>query len=181
MRVAPIITVVIALALGVPASASASASTSWARLHRPLVLAPLKAGARCPVTPSHTLDHGHITAVGQGPIYALTARFSPDGRHAGWIGAKTLWVWMPRLRRNAVHVLIRGMRLDRPGGMRFQLGPDWGSPLTSELHIDTSRSVGTFSEPTWGTTITMLFARTPGCYGLQLDTTSGTSTIVVAA
>jgi hypothetical protein len=179
MRRAPIITVVTALALGVPVSAPAS--TSWAALHRPLLLEPLKPGARCPVTPSHRLDHGRILAVGNGPIYALTSRFGPDGRHARWLGAKTLWVWPARLRKHGVDVLIRGRRLDRAGTMRFQLGPDWGSPLTSELRIDTTRSVGTFSEPTWGTTVTMLFGRAPGCYGLQLDTAAGTSTIVVAA
>jgi hypothetical protein len=65
--------------------------------------------------------------------------------------------------------------------MRFQLGPNWDSPLRSELHIDTSQPVGSFSDTTWGATVTMLFGRTHGCYGLQLDTRQGTSAIVVAA
>ena len=81
----------------------------------------------------------------------------------------------------AAHVLVRGRRLDRAGSMRFQLGPDWGSPLRSELHIDTSQPVGSFSQTTWGSTVTMLFGRKPGCYGLQLDTSSGTSIVVVRA
>jgi hypothetical protein len=65
--------------------------------------------------------------------------------------------------------------------MRFQLGPLRDSaPLTAELHIDTSRTVGSYSQSRWGTTVTMLHARTPGCYGLQLDSERGTSTIIVS-
>jgi hypothetical protein len=60
-------------------------------------------------------------------------------------------------------------------------GPNWGSPLRSELRITTSQPVGSFSNSTWGTTVTMLFGRTPGCYGIQLDTGQGTTIIVLAA
>jgi len=53
--------------------------------------------------------------------------------------------------------------------------------VRAELRIDTSQSVGSFSDSKWGTTVTMIFGRAPGCYGLQLDTAQGTSTIVPAA
>ncbi len=180
MRFAVIGAAVAALALGV--ASSAPASGDWAALHRPLQLTTLKAGARCPVTHSHPIDHGRFSGVGSGPVYPLLpSRFESDGRHTAWIASKTLWTWPAPLLKHGIHVLVRGRRLDRAGVMRFQLGPDWGSPLRSELRIDTSQPVGSFSDTTWGATVTMLFGRTHGCYGLQLDTRQGTSTIVVAA
>jgi hypothetical protein len=146
-----------------------------------LELKPLKAGAACPVTRRHRLDHQRLFGLGAGPAYPLLpTRFEPDGRHAGWIGAKTLWTWPPRLLKQSTLVLVRGRRLDQPGVMRFQLGPNWGTPLRSELHINTSDPVGSFSDTPWGTTVTMLFGRTPGCYGIQLDASQGTSIIVFA-
>jgi hypothetical protein len=81
-----------------------------------------------------------------------------------------------------VRVLVRGRRLDEPGTMLFQLGPQWDTaPLTRELRIDTAHTVGAFSNSTWGTTVSLLFAAAPGCYGLQLDSVQGTSVIVVNA
>ena len=66
--------------------------------------------------------------------------------------------------------------------MRFQLDPQWDTaPLTTELHIDTTRTVGGFGNSRWGTTVTRLLVRTHGCYGLQLDSAHRTSTIVVRA
>ena len=117
---------------------------------------------------------------GTGPVYPTGFSLSPDSRHPGWLASKTIWTWPTRLRDRHVRVLVRGLRLDRPGHVRFQLGPNWGStPLTRELHLDTSRTVGSFSNSDWGTTVTLLFAHQPGCYGLQLDTTAGTNTIVI--
>jgi hypothetical protein len=168
-----------ALALGL--AAPAPAKDDWAALHRRLQLHTLTPGASCPVTRSHALDHGRLSGAGRGPVYALPSPFGPDGRHAGWIGSKTLWTWPTPLLRHSNHVLIRGRRLDQPGAMRFQLGPNWGAPLRTELRIDTSKSVGSFSDLSWGTTVTMLFGRRPGCYGIQLDTSHGTSIIVLAA
>jgi hypothetical protein len=179
MRLALIAAAAVALSLG--STASSPASDGWAALHRPLQLKTLKAGARCPVTPTHALDNGRLSGVGNGPAYPMPSPFSSDGRHPGWIASKTLWAWPARYLKHAAHVLVRGRRLDRAGSMRFQLGPDWGSPLRSELHIDTSQPVGSFSQTTWGSTVTMLFGRKPGCYGLQLDTSSGTSIVVVRA
>jgi hypothetical protein len=172
--------VVVAALLGTAGVTGARTPDPWASLHRPLKLAPLPAGATCPVSPTHSLDRGHISGVGQGPIYPAPSPFSAYDRRPGWLGSKTIWAWPATLRTHAVRVLVRGMRLDRPGAMRFQLGPQWDSaPLTAELHIDTSRTVGSYSQSRWGTTVTMLLGRAPGCYGLQLDSERGTSTIVL--
>ena len=169
--------------LGAAGTTTADARDPWASLHRPLRLKPLAAGARCPVSPTHRLDRGHLSgAAGVGPIYPMPSPFTPDDRHPGWLASKTIWTWPTSLRTHAIHVLVRGMRLDRPGLMRFQLGPQWDTaPLTPDLQIDTSQTVGAFSVSTWGTTVTELLARTPGCYGLQLDSERGTSTIIVRA
>lgn len=179
MHPARITAVLTALALGF--AAPAVASDGWAALHRPLQLKALKPGERCPVTRSHRIDRGRFSAAGAGPIYMLLpARLGPDGRHTGWIGSKTLWTWPAPLLEHGVQVLVRGRRLDRAGVMRFQLGPNWDTSVHPELRIDTSKPVGSFSGTTWGSTVTMLFGREHGCYGLQLDSRRGTSTIVVA-
>lgn len=179
MRLALIATVIAVFALG--SAASSPASDGWAALRRPLRLEALKAGARCPVTPTHALDNGRFTGIGSGPAYPMPSAFSSDSLHPGWIAAKTLWTWPARYLNQPFHVLVRGRRLDRPGVMRFQLGPDWGTRLSRELHINTSQPVGSFSETTWGATVTLLLGRKRGCYGLQLDTSRGTSIIVVRA
>jgi hypothetical protein len=173
--------VIVVAVLGSAGVTSAGDRNPWASLHRPLKLAPLPAGTTCPVSPTHSLDRGHLSGVGAGPIYPRPSPFSAYDRRPGWLGSKTIWAWPTNLRSHAVHVLVRGIRLDRPGRMRFELGPQWGSaPLTTELHIDTSRTVGSYSQSRWGTTVTMLLARAPGCYGLQLDSERGTSTIVLS-
>lgn len=173
----------VALALGGAAgTTTAGTPAPWASLHRALRLEPLAAGARCPVSPLHALDRGRLSGAGVGPVYPLPSPFGPDGRHAGWIGSKTLWAWPAALRTKHVRVLVRGRRLDSPGALRFQLGPDWDTtPLMRELRLDTTQTVGAFGNSTWGTTVTMLFARAPGCYGLQLDSEQGTSIVVVRA
>jgi hypothetical protein len=174
---------VLALVLLAAVAAGAARADSWSSLHRALVLKPLAAGARCPVTPSRKLDRGRVpNGVGAGPAYPMPARFGPDGRHPGWIASKTLWGWPPELSSKGVHVLVRGRRLDAPGEVRFQLGPDWDTtPLRGELHVDTTSPVGDFGSSRWGATVTLLFVRQPGCYGLQLDSERATSTIVIRA
>ncbi len=168
------------LALLPAAAAGAAAPTPWKTLRRPLQLQPLRPSARCPATPRRRLDHGRLAGYGAGPVYPTGFSLSPDSRHPGWLASKTIWTWPASLRHKHIRVLVRGIRLDRPGHVRFQLGPNWGSaPLTRELHLDTSQTVGSFSNSDWGTTVTLLFAHQPGCYGLQLDTAAGTSTIVI--
>lgn len=152
----------------------------WAPLRRALRLKPLAPGARCPATSRRRLDHGRLAGYGAGPVHPTGFSLSTDSRHPGWLASKTIWTWPASLRHKHIRVLVRGIRLDRPGLVRFQLGPNWGSaPLTRELHLDTSQTVGSFSNSDWGTTVTLLFAHQPGCYGLQLDTAAGTSTIVI--
>ena len=164
-----------------PLALAAAALNPWAPLHRPLHLPAVAAGAPCPVSAPHRLAAGRLRVVGRGPAFALPTPFSAYDRLPGWLGTKTLWAWRPALKTHRVRVLVRGRRLDAPGELRFQLGPDWSSRATRELRLDTTQTVGSFSDLAWGTTVTMLLVRSPGCYGLQLDTAAGTSTVVLAA
>ena len=154
----------------------------WTPLHRPLRLEPLAAGARCPVTARHALDHGRLSGLGRGPVYPTGFSFSTDRSHPGWLVSKTIWTWPAALRDKRVRVLARAGRLDGSGAVRFQLGPNWGSaPATRELRLDTTQTVGSWGRSRWGTTVMLLLVRKPGCYGLQLDTAAGTSKIVIRA
>jgi hypothetical protein len=108
--------------------------------------------------------------------------FSAEDGTPGWIAAKTIWAWPQSLIQRPTRVLVRGVRLDGSGNARFQLGPQWDSaPITSELRLVTSHTVGSFGHSTWGTTVTLIFVREPGCYALQLDSAHSTSTIVIQA
>ena len=115
-------------------------------------------------------------------MYPLPSGFGAYGRRPGWIASKALWAWPSRLTSHPIRVLVRGFRLDRPGVMRFQLGPDWDyAPLTAELRITTSDTVGSFGGSSWGSTVTMLLVQERGCYAVQLDTAGGSTTVVVDA
>lgn len=168
-------------ALGAVAAPSAGARDPWAALRRPLRIKPLAAGARCPVTPAHHLSSGVPDVEGTGPVYPAGFAFSHDDLHPTWMASKTLWAWEPALKTRATRVLVRGRRIDRPGVVRFQLGPNWSPSVSSELRIDTAQPVGSFGNSTWGTTVTLVLVRAPGCYALQLDSPGGTRTIVLAA
>ncbi|HEY2073331.1 MAG TPA: hypothetical protein VGG88_07140 [Gaiellaceae bacterium] len=178
------ITLAVVLAFALPASASAT--DPWSQLHRPLRLQPLAAGAACPVTRPARLAGAPIALLGAGPVFPGLApnpvRVDRYDLAPAWLGAKTIWAWPPALTHRHMLVLVRGLRLDGGGPVRFQLGPQWGSaPITRELRIDSTKTVGSFSGSRWGTTVTMILVKSPGCYGLQLDSSVGTTTVVVDA
>jgi hypothetical protein len=134
------------------------------------------------VSRPRALDGGRLAGIGRGPIYAVPSPFRPYDRQPGWLGAKTLWAWPPSLFSHPQRVLVRGVRLDRSGPLRFQLGPQWdAAPRTAELRLSTDDTVGSFAESRWRSTVTMLLVRAGGCYGLQIDAARGSSTIVVEA
>lgn len=167
-------------AVAVPAAAPA-ARDPWQTLHRRLRVHPLAAEAACPASKPHSLDGGRLAGVGAGPIYTQPSPFEAYDRKPGWLASKTIWTWPARLVHRPLRVLVRGVRLDAPGRLAFQLGPQWDTaPIVRELRIDTSNTVGSFSNSRWGTTVALLLVREHGCYGIQLDSVRGTSTFVVA-
>src|SRR3954462_3464212 len=172
---------VVAVAL-VLASSAAAASDPWQGRHPPPRVAPpppRAARPACPVSKLHLLDAGRLGGLGDGPIYPNPSRFDAYGRKPGWLGSKTIWAWSPALVKRPVRVLVRGVRLDAPGVLRFQMGPGWDTaPIVRELRMDTGNTVGSFTNSKWGATVTMLLARKHGCYGVQLDSARGTTTFV---
>jgi hypothetical protein len=104
---APAALVAALCALAWPA-ASAAPGDVWAKLHRPLHVPRLVAGARCRVP-----DRLRPTGLG--------ARDRAAGigqqRESAWGGQKVLWLVTPAYRGP---VLIRGRRLDGPQLVRFE-------------------------------------------------------------
>jgi hypothetical protein len=153
------------------------------KLHRPLHLPTVAAGAPCPVSGIGRINfakHGVGTGIGPGPAYPIgfdqpgsvlhfTYPPSPLGVFAGslWSGQKVLWFVAPRYRGP---VLIRGGRLDQAGRLRF----DWGNVPPLELRIPKVAS-GDRGRPSF----TRL--RAPGCYAYQIDGTSFSRVIVFQA
>jgi hypothetical protein len=162
--------------LAAPASTNAAhraAQPAWSKLHRPLHLS--MGEGECSSARLVRLS-GKIRGAGNGPIYPTTSPWvlSPDPRHPGLIGEKLIWAWPEKTTKAHLRVLVRGIRLDGPGTVRFVLGPQFDTArVTTELRVDTSRTVGSFSGSTWGTTVSEIFVPEPGCYGLQLDWAGG--------
>jgi hypothetical protein len=90
---------------------------------------------------------------------------------AGWSGQKTPW---------AVHstyqgpVLIRGLRIDRPGGVRF--APNVGQHLV-ELRWPARFDVGGGGAYRGFATLSLF--RSAGCYAFQADGTSFSTVVVM--
>jgi hypothetical protein len=150
------------------------------------VIAALAAGATCAATPPAHVPGAPMPLLGSGPVYPGLApqqvRLSAYDRAPGWLGVKTIWTWPPALVHRRTRVLVRARRIDGAGPVRFQLGPQWDSaPLTRQLHLDTTQTVGGFGGSRWGTTVTMILVKTPGCYALTLATAARTTTIVFRA
>jgi len=102
-----------------------------------------------------------------------------DQRHPGLMGTKLVWAWPAALAKAHMRVLVRGKRLDASGATKFQLGPQFDTaPLTNELRLSTGNTVGSFAGSNWGATVTVIYVPVEGCYGLQLDWTGGTRTLV---
>jgi hypothetical protein len=180
-----------ALALALPcAAASASSADVWAKLHRPLHLPVVAAGAACPVskldTKTNFAKYGVGRGIGRGPAYPIGSaflRFSypPDPRSdfggGEWSGTKVLWFVAPRYRGP---VLIRGARLDAADELRF----DRGVVPPTELRIKVGEQggyppgfplVGQRYRPSY----TRL--RAAGCYAYQVDGTSFSYAVVFRA
>jgi hypothetical protein len=166
--------------------AAADASSSWTALHRPLHLPVLAAGASCPVSRtdrSVNWPRAHIfgrTGIGPGPVYPglgfVDGRIhaTPDTQYGGrWFGEKVFWYVLPRYRGP---VLIRGRRLDGPQ----RLGFNGARAANTELRISPLDSVTWQGQPHGSRGVASgLRMLTAGCYGIQIDGTNFSRTLVV--
>jgi hypothetical protein len=134
-------------------------------LRRPLRASALAPGAPCPASEATgSLGAYGAAAFGPGPAYPTLA--AHDGRaaltyqsnwaFAGWDGTKVLWT-VPNYRGPYI---VRGARLDGPGMLRFDQGPQWTNKLHSELRL-----VGPYADLNPAAT----FLQGPGCYAYQVD------------
>jgi hypothetical protein len=170
------------------------ASTPAQLRERALHLPAVAAGTRCPVSASHDYGKGagfssHYSAVGDGP-FTLTGNGVVDVNFehptndqyngTGWPGMKVIW------RQSQAYqgpVLLRGARIDGPGGLRFDhyLGADTS---TDAVDADPYAAWPDLVYNTTGTVPTVLTypsavrVQSPGCYAVQVDGTSFSDVIV---
>jgi hypothetical protein len=113
---------------------------------------------------------------GRGPVYAVLAgrnkivSLEGDLVREGKTFHKTLWTIAPVYRGP---LLVRGARIGRPGVVRFSLG----GPVRSDLRLRSA----VFGTHDWRYVPSSTVLPGPGWYGLQVDRTAFSETIVFAA
>jgi hypothetical protein len=163
-------------ATGTPVATATASGDSWAALRaRPVRLPTIAAGSSCPVVPGKTVSPHFGPALGDGPLYPAgfgtegVARLQGANQEGGWYFIKVLWVADPVYKGPA---LVRGGRIDAPGEVRFEGGPD----PARDLPLDPGTAIsGGGSWPNWPTYTRV---RGPGCYAYQIDGTTFTRTVV---
>jgi hypothetical protein len=184
LRTAQVIAALLVAALTLIEPLGAS-ETPWAKLHRPLHLPRLAAGAPCPVSRiDRRIDWERVKfpgspGIGRGPVYPglgssggrLTA--TPDVQYGGpWAGGKVFWYVRPSYRGRA---LIRGHRLDGSQSLGF----NGGRRPVRELRIERGITVSWEGQPSGSRGIpSSVRARSPGCYGVQIDGTTFSRVVV---
>jgi hypothetical protein len=163
----------------------AGSAPPWAKLHRRLHLPRLTPGAACPISridPRIDWERINIfggSGIGRGPVYPglgssggrLTA--TPDVQYGGpWAGGKVFWYVRPSYRGRA---LIRGHRLDGSQSLGF----NGGRRPVRELRIERGITVSWEGQPSGSRGIpSSVRARSPGCYGVQIDGTTFSRVVV---
>lgn len=163
-------------AAGAPVKRSPLAAT----LDRPLHLPHIAPGARCPVSPLHSLGGFVAPGLGHGPVYpvlggtALSFTYPPRDRFfagSAWGDNKVLWIATPRYRGP---VLVRGRQLDGAHLVRFGQARDPAAAM--RMNAPSAYSLG---EPAgWREWPSITRLAGGGCYGYQVDGTTFSSVIV---
>jgi hypothetical protein len=175
----------LAVAIGLVAAPGSFAAGPWAELHRPLDLPDVAPGVDCPVSSIdqrvdwESANIFGASGIGPGPVYPGLG--GGDGEFPtnssagqGWRAGKLFWYVSPAYRGRA---LIRGARLDGAGGMRFLDR----NRLRGELRIHRGESVQWSGQPEGSRGIPSGTAiRSSGCYGVQIDGTRFSRTVVFA-
>lgn len=159
----------------------------WAHLFRPLQL-PSAERDDCPSTVSASELENIGPILGDGPIYpaflGTEGRFgvrfddesvepvTVDGTQ--WWGKKTLWLSDDAYKDIA---LVRGGRIDAPGGLLFYPGD--GPDMTSDMRLTREGWVSGGSPAGWREWNSGVFFAAPGCYAFQIDGQDFTDTVVV--
>jgi hypothetical protein len=165
-------------------AAPASASDSWRALRRPLHLPHLMPGATCPVSKVDRRVDWQAASIfggsgtGRGPVYpgigGSQGRVTfPFAAAAGWRRQKVFWYVAPSYRGP---VLIRGGRIDAPGGLRFGTGGP-----AREFRIPVHTGISWAGQPRGSRGApSYLRVHASGCYAVQIDGTSFSRIVVFA-
>ena len=183
-RLTTLLTLLLIVGIAHPASAAAG---SWRDLHRPLHLPQVAAGEACPVsTVDQRVDWESIgifggAGIGPGPAYPGLGRTNPVGhftapdRVDGMFGEKLFWYVRSTYRGP---VLLRGRRLDGAGRVAWLER----RKAASELRIKPGDGVIWGGRPPGSRGIpTGTLVSGSGCYGVQLDGTRFSRTVVFTA
>jgi len=156
-----------------PTPSPSPPQVDWAPLiAKPLNLQQLSSGARCPVSTKVDLvvttngpkKGGPNYGFGQGPVYI-------SGQTSWYAGTQgVIFLTDPKY---TGPVLVRGMRLDGTGSLTLS-----GEGATT-LANGAIGLAETSSPPYWGIWFGMLTPSAPGCYGIQFDGTSFSSSAVI--
>jgi hypothetical protein len=161
-------------------------------LRRPLHLPVVAPGTACPVSRSVTLPAGggfssDYQAIGEGPFRMTggsTVRYDDPPEpgsgyeNTGWPGAKVVWSIDPSY---SGPVLLRGARIDGPGGLRFDrylgaVDQATGNAAYPELAYAGGEGVSILR--TFPSAVRL---QSPGCYAIQADGTDFSTVIVFRA
>jgi hypothetical protein len=165
-------------------SAVPAGGDAWSALYRPLDLPSLEPGEACPVSRvDRGVDwsrSGIAEGIGRGPVYPIlgsdatvVATRGPAEWGGTWRGTKVLWFVHQRYRG---HVLIRGGRLGGWERLRF----DSGAVPSDEIRIAAGPSPARWRDQPPGSRgrPSYVRVRAGGCYGVQIDGTTFSRTVV---
>jgi hypothetical protein len=157
-----------------PSPSPSPPQIDWAPLiAKPLNLQPLPSGARCPVSPQVDLTvktngpkkGGPNYGFGQGPVYI-------SGQTSWYAGSQVmLFLTDPKY---TGPVLVRSIRLDGSGSLNIS------SQDATTLAGGAVGLAQTSFPPYWGMWSGLVTPSAPGCYGIQFDGTSFSSSAVIA-
>ena len=159
-------------------AASPSTSDPWMGLETALRLPTVPAGQACPRASGRIVSPAFGEALGDGPVYPVG--LGADGvlhvvaASAGYL-QKVLWVASPAY---LGPVLIRGGRIDGPGGVQFSAGQAVPAP---EFRLDQATATSEGEEPGWREWPSSTYVPSPGCYAYQIDGAGFTKIVVFEA
>jgi hypothetical protein len=146
----------------------------------PLELPKVRSARDCPTSPTRDVVGGFTPVAGNGPVYATRDPAHIVLRRAGadgWHALKVLWIGRPEYNGHAV---VRGARIDAKGDVEFERE---GS-VAARLELSTERYAhGSWpgAQLGWRDWPSSVKVRAAGCYALQVDTATGSDTIVFRA